>query len=106
MIDGETSPHVMRGINEEDDFGFGWGYHEVMTRWIGCPYHRYATRTDQDGVVYRFFSMNPVTFDSSLLPPLRVSCGRHGDRGVLLPGAGEPSASGHFARIVGNCGPL
>ena len=75
MIGGETSPHVMRGINEEDDFGFGWGYHEVMTRWIGCPYHRYATRTDQDGVIYRFFSLNSVTFDSSLL----LRCGSRAD---------------------------
>ena len=75
MIDGETDPHVMRGINEEDDFGFGWGYHEVMTRWIGCPYHRYATRTDQDGVIYRFFGMNSVTFDSSLL----LRCGSRAD---------------------------
>ena len=24
MIDGESDPHVMRGINEEDDFAFGW----------------------------------------------------------------------------------
>ncbi|MDE0503764.1 MAG: DUF2961 domain-containing protein [Candidatus Poribacteria bacterium] len=75
MIDGESDPHVMRGINEEDDFAFGWGYHEVMTRWIGCPYHRYATRTDQDGVIYRFFGLNPVTFDSSLL----LRCGSRAD---------------------------
>ena len=75
MIDGETDPHVIRGYNEEDDFGLGFGYHEVMTRWIGCPYHRHATDTDQDGVVYRFFSMNPVTFDSSLL----LRCGSRAD---------------------------
>ena len=75
MIDGETDPHVMRGINEEDDFAFGWGYHEVMTRWIGCPYHRYANRTDQDGVIYRFFGLNSVTFDSSLL----LRCGSRAD---------------------------
>ena len=75
MIDGETDPHVIRGYNEEDDFGLGFGYHEVMTRWIGCTYHRYATEIDQDGVVYRFFSMDPVTFDSSLL----LRCGSRAD---------------------------
>ena len=97
MIDGESDPHVMRGINEEDDFGFGWGYHEVMTRWIGCPYHRYATRTDQGR------SHLPVLRhefrDVRLLAaaPLRVSRRRHGDRGVLLSGAGESSVSCHFA---------
>ena len=75
MIDGETDPHVIRGYNEEDDFGLCFGYHEVMTRWIGCTYHRYGSEYDQDGVVYRFFGTDPVTFDSSLL----LRCGSRAD---------------------------
>ena len=38
LIDGEDDPHLIRGINMEDDFGFSWGFHELQTRWIGSPY--------------------------------------------------------------------
>lgn len=75
LIDGETDPHVIRGMNEEDDFGFVWGYQPVMTRWIGCPYHRCAGRNDQDGVIYRFFGPDPVPFCSSLV----LRCGSRAD---------------------------
>ena len=75
LIDGETGPHVIRGYNEEDDFGFFWGYQPVMTRWIGCPYHRYSGRENQDGVIYRFFGPDPVPFRSSLV----LRCGSRAD---------------------------
>ncbi len=67
LIDGETQPHVIRGHNVEDDFGFTWGFNERQTRWIGCPYQVNRGRLDQDGVFYRFFGPDPVYFESSLI---------------------------------------
>ena len=104
MIDGETDPHVIRGYNEEDDFGLCFGYHEVMTRWIGCTYLRYGSEYDQDGVVYRFFGTDPVRFDSSLL--LRCGC-RADDTETVVYYYRVPESQAHpvtFARIMGNCG--
>ena len=66
LVDGETAPNVIRGINMEDDFGFSWGFHLNQTRWIGSPYHKWGGRTDQDGVIYRFFGPDPIAFESSL----------------------------------------
>ena len=66
LVDGETAPNVIRGINMEDDFGFSWGFHVNQTRWIGSPYHKWGGRTDQDGVIYRFFGPDPIAFESSL----------------------------------------
>ena len=42
LIDGENDPHVIRGTNMEDDFGFSWGFHVKNTRWIGSPYHKWG----------------------------------------------------------------
>ena len=66
LVDGETAPDVIRGINMEDDFGFSWGFHLNQSRWIGSPYHKWGGRTDQDGVIYRFFGPDPIAFDSSV----------------------------------------
>ena len=67
LIDGETHPHVIRGHNVEDDFGFTWGFNERQTRWTGCPYQVNRGRLDQDGVFYRFFGPDPIYFESSLI---------------------------------------
>ncbi len=67
LIDGETDPHVIRGHNVEDDFGFTWGFNDRQTRWVGCPYHVNRGRLDQDGVFYRFFGPDPVAFHNSLI---------------------------------------
>ncbi len=67
LLDGETNPHVIRGHNVEDDFGFTWGFNDQQTRWAGCPWHVNRGRLDQDGVFYRFFGPDPVAFNSSLL---------------------------------------
>jgi hypothetical protein len=75
LIDGETDPHAIRGFNEEDDFGFVWGYQKVMSRWIGVPYHRTTGRLDHDGIIYRFFGPDPVPFRSSLV----LTCGSRAD---------------------------
>ena len=75
LIDGEDDPQVIRGINMEDDFGFSWGFHERQTRWIGSPYHRRRSHTDQDGVIYRFFGPDPIAFRSSI----SLRCGSRDD---------------------------
>ena len=66
LIDGETDPNVIRGVNMEDDFGFSWGFHLHESRWNGVPYHHWGGRVDQDGVIYRFFGPDAIAFDSSL----------------------------------------
>ena len=75
LIDGEDDPHVIRGINMEDDFGYSWGFHERQSRWIGSPYHRRRGRNDQDGVIYRFFGPDPIAFRSSI----SLRCGSRDD---------------------------
>ena len=75
LLDGEDDPHVIRGINMEDDFGYSWGFHERQSRWIGSPYHRRRARTDQDGVIYRFFGPDPIAFRSSI----SLRCGSRDD---------------------------
>ena len=66
LIDGETDPGVIRGVNLEDDFGFSWGINPRESRWIGAPYHKWGGPLDQDGVVYRFFGPDPIAFRSSI----------------------------------------
>ena len=67
LIDGETDPYVIRGHNVEDDFGFTWGFNDRQTRWLGCPYHINRGRLNQDGMFYRFFGPDPISFHSSLI---------------------------------------
>jgi len=66
LLDGETNPHAIRGHNVEDDFGYSWGFNNYQSRWIGSPYHVNRSRTDQDGVFYRFFGPDPIAFHRSL----------------------------------------
>ena len=75
LIDGESEPNAFRGMNEEDDFGFGFGYHPAMSRWIGSPYNREGAHFDQDAVSFRFFGTDPVSFRSSLI----LRCGSRPD---------------------------
>lgn len=89
LIDGADDPHVIRGINMEDDFGFSWGFHERQTRWIGSPYHRRRGRTDQDGVIYRFFGPDPIAFRSSI----SLRCGSRDD---------DIETMAYFYRIAGS----
>ena len=67
LIDGATNPHVIRGHNVEDDFGFTWGFNDMQTQWVGCPWHVNRGRTDQDGVFYRFFGPDPIAFADSMV---------------------------------------
>jgi hypothetical protein len=66
LLDGETDPHVIRGHNVEDDFGFTWGFRNQQTRWLGCPWHENRGRNDQDGTFFRFFGPDPIAFRSSV----------------------------------------
>ena len=67
LIDGEIDPHAIRGYNEEDDFGFGWSYHQFPGRWTGCAHvinpGIYATEFS----AYRFYGPDPIPFRSSLI---------------------------------------
>ena len=75
LIDGETDPHALRGYNEEDDLGFGWGYWPFLSRWSGCAHvvnpGAYAT----ESIAYRFFGPDPIPFRSSLI----AYCGSRAD---------------------------
>jgi len=75
LLDGESDPHVIRGTNMEDDFGFSWGFHIKNSRWIGSPYHKWGGRHDQDGAIYRIFGPDAISFDTSL----SFSCGSRDD---------------------------
>ncbi len=77
LIDGETAPHAIRGVNLEDDYGFSWGFHNTQTPWFGVPYFKvselenpvYQTpiyKYQQEGVVFRFMGPDPVSFSSSI----------------------------------------
>jgi len=92
LIDGETDPHAIKGFNEEDDFSFFWGYQPIMTKWIGCPYHRIASRENQDGVIYRIFGPDPVPFSSSLV----LRCGSRAD---------DTESVGYYYRELGSEAP-
>ena len=72
LLDGESDPYAMRGNNVEDDFGFSWGFNDRQSRWIGCPWHKNRGQFDQDGVFYRFFGPDPISFQSSVL--FRTGC--------------------------------
>ncbi len=66
LIDGETNPHVLRGIGSEDLFGHSFGMYPEMSAWTGAP-HVVGLDADCSQVVaYRFFGADSVTFNSSL----------------------------------------
>lgn len=67
LIDGETDPHAIRGYNEEDDFGFGWAYHQWLSRWTGCAYVVNPGKRATEFSAYRFYGPDPIPFRSSLL---------------------------------------
>lgn len=68
MIDGEVNPHVMRGIGIEDTFGQSFGYFKDSSQWSGCPYEEsWGGHTATEGVVYRFFGVDTLSFKSSLV---------------------------------------
>ena len=67
LIDGEIDPHAIRGYNEEDDFGFGWSYHQLPGRWTGCAHVVHPGIHATEFSAYRFYGPDPIPFRSSLI---------------------------------------
>jgi hypothetical protein len=67
LIDGEVAPNAYRGINEEDDFNFSYGYFPYQSQWCGCPYGEPSKRATDEAVAWRFFGPDPVPFNSSII---------------------------------------
>lgn len=67
LLDGETDPHALRGINEEDDMNFSFGYRAVCSQWTGCPHVVIGGAQAPEAVAYRFFGPDPIRFRSSLV---------------------------------------
>ena len=66
LIDGETNPHVLRGIGAEDLFGYGFGIYADMSQWVGGPHIVGNGPSASEVVTYRFFGPDSVRFSSSL----------------------------------------
>lgn len=67
LLDGETDPHALRGINEEDDVNFSFGYRVTCSQWTGCPHVLVGGAQAPEAVAYRFFGPDPIRFRSSLV---------------------------------------
>ena len=72
MLDGETDPHLIRGIGVEDLFGYSFGLHESCSQWTGTPLLSKEPQGPDPTkvrtvVAYRFFGPDPVFFERSLL---------------------------------------
>ena len=66
LLDGETNPHVLRGIGSEDLFGHSFGMYPDMSAWAGAPHVVGLNADCAEVVAYRFFGSDSVTFNSSL----------------------------------------
>lgn len=66
LIDGETNPHVLRGIGDEDVFGYGYGIYKDLSQWVGGPHVVGGGPNTSEVVTYRFFGPGSVRFNSSL----------------------------------------
>jgi len=67
LIDGETNPHVLRGIGSEDVFCYSFGVYKDLSQWVGGV-HAVGENADCSEVVaYRFFGVDSVAFKSSLV---------------------------------------
>ncbi|MEI8041678.1 MAG: DUF2961 domain-containing protein, partial [Verrucomicrobiota bacterium] len=67
LIDGETNPHVIRGIGTEDAFGHSFGVYKDQSQWMGGV-HAVGERADcSEFAAYRFFGIDSVAFKSSMV---------------------------------------
>jgi len=67
LIDGETNPHVIRGIGSEDVFGYSFGVYKDFSQWMGGV-HAVGKNADCSEIVaYRFFGIDSVAFKSSMV---------------------------------------
>lgn len=67
LLDGEMNPHVLRGIGVEDFFGQSFGFNLDNSQWSGCPFVDVNGDKCAEGVAYRFFGPDCVSFKSSLV---------------------------------------
>lgn len=70
LLDGETSPVVIRGVGGEDVFNMSYGIWPVQTQWTGSPLTEQKGEDNPlgsgyDGVMYRIFGPDPVFFETS-----------------------------------------
>lgn len=93
LLDGEIEPNAYRGFNEEDDFGFSFGFwKKYQSQWTGSPLQNPQGVPCEEYVAWRFFGPDPVPFRSSF----RLDCGSRADhvQSVLyyykVPGSRAP----------------
>lgn len=67
LIDGETNPHVLRGIGSEDVFGYSFGVYKDLSQWMGGAHAVGENQNCSEIVAYRFFGIDSVAFKSSLV---------------------------------------
>ncbi len=67
LIDGETNPHVLRGLGTEDVFGHSFGVYKDQSQWMGGVYAVGESRDCAEIVAYRFFGIDSVAFKSSMV---------------------------------------
>lgn len=67
LIDGETNPHVMRGIGSEDVFCYSFGVYKDLSQWVGGVHAIGENANCSEIVAYRFFGVDSVRFRSSLV---------------------------------------
>ncbi|OVE73888.1 hypothetical protein BVX94_02480, partial [bacterium B17] len=67
LIDGETNPHVLRGIGSEDVFCYSFGVYKDLSQWVGGVHAVGENAKCSEIVAYRFFGPDAVTFKSSMV---------------------------------------
>jgi hypothetical protein len=94
LLDGEIEPNAYRGLNEEDDFGFSFGFFDrYQSQWVGSPLQNPEGTPCDEYVAWRFFGPDPVPFRSSF----RLDYGSRADhvQSVLyyykVPGSEAPT---------------
>ena len=66
LLDGETNPHVLRGIGSEDLFGHSFGMYPEMSAWTGAPHVIGLNADCSEVVAYRFFGADSIKYNASL----------------------------------------
>jgi hypothetical protein len=67
LIDGETNPHVIRGIGSEDVFGYSFGVYKDLSQWVGGVHAVGENKNTSEIVAYRFFGPDSIAFKSSMV---------------------------------------
>ena len=67
LIDGETNPHVLRGIGSEDVFCYSFGVYKDLSQWVGGVHAVGTNAKCSEIVAYRFFGVDSVAFKSSMV---------------------------------------